>query len=389
MSKIGMVLSGGGARGAYQVGVLQAVADIANELGIKSPFSVFSGVSAGSINAAYMASFAHDFSLGTQGLAQLWGGLSTDKVFTADVIALGKKLGLNFAQLSFGKFTHDEIQNSLLDTAPLFKTISQHLNYSQIQDNITKGILDALVITAMDYRNSQAVSFLQGKDSIKTWDKPRRKSENVQIQTEHIMASSAIPLLFPPIKIDQRYFGDGCVRNSTPCSPSIRLGANHLLVIGVRRQSTLNASDIKAMTEDKPPSLIRIINVLLNSVMLDGVEHDVERLKRINQLVDEIGESKNKDSTLKKVNYVWISPSVDIGQMAFERISKLPRMLRFFLKAMGHLEDATELVSYLMFDSSFCKQLIEIGYNDGLRQKDEIKNLLLSSKNPPAKAKKD
>lgn len=378
-SKLGVVLSGGGARGAYQAGVLQATAHIARELGIKSPFSIFSGVSAGSINSSFMASFAHDFSRGAEELVQLWSHLESEKVFQADVIALGKKLGLGFANLSFGKFTQDEIKNSLLDTSPLHQLLAQHLNFNQIQENIKNGALKALVITAMDYHNSQAVSFIQGEDGHPTWQKSRRKSVKAKIQAEHIMASSAIPLLFPPIKIGDVFYGDGCVRNTTPCSPALRLGADNLLIVGVRRQATMNADDIKAISDQRTPSLIRIINVLLNSVMLDGIEHDVERLGYINQLVSQVSEEKRKSMSLKPVNFVWISPSVDIGALAAERIGKLPRMLRFFFKAMGHLEDANELVSYLMFDSSFCKTLIEIGYNDGMRHKEEIQKLLSQS----------
>lgn len=379
MSKRGLILSGGGARGAYQVGVLQALGHICDELNIKSPFQVYSGVSAGSINASFMATYAHDFPRGVEALVQLWSELKPEMVFQSDVIAIGKKLGLKFANFSFGQFTADEVRNSLLDTTPLKQLLQKNLNLNQLQKNINDGFLESLVVTAMAYNSSQAVSFVQGKKGLTSWNKPRRKSEFTSITPEHIMASSAIPMLFPPIKIDDHFYGDGCVRNATPCSPSLRLGAEKLFVVGVRRMS-LNASDIKALSDVRPPSMIRIINVILNTVLLDGIEHDIERIESANKLAALI---KSKDVSLDKdhkqlkhIDYVCISPSEDIGLLASERAAKLPRMLRFFLKTFGNIEDAHELVSYLLFEADFCKKLIEIGYHDGLEQRDSIVKFL-------------
>lgn len=373
--KMGLVLSGGGARGAYQVGVLQALGHICSELNIKSPFQIYSGVSAGSINAAFMASYAHDFSRGAEELSQLWSNLKPENIFKSDVIALGKKLGMKFVDFSFGQFTQEDVRNSLLDTSPLKDLLQKNLNLNQLRQNIENKNLEALAVTAMDYHTSQAVSFIQGNEHLPQWSKPRRKSVPTSILPEHIMASSAIPLLFPPIRVEDRYYGDGCVRNTTPCSPTLRLGAEKIFVVGVRRIIP-SASDLKALHDQASPSMIRIINVLLNTVLLDGIEHDIERINRINEMVSLLPKGKGSEAELKRVDYIWVSPSGDIGEIASERSTHLPRMLRFFLKTLGHIEDAHELVSYLLFESNFCKQLIEMGYQDGLEQRDSIIHFL-------------
>lgn len=371
----GLVLSGGGARGAYQVGVLSAIADIAQAAGIQEAFNIYTGVSAGAINATFMAAGADNFVGTAKDLVDLWSRLQTEQVFYSDISSIGK-IGFSWVKsVSIGGMTSAAPGQALLDTAPLHQLLRDKLPFTKIQNNIDNGVLKALAITALDYQSSTAITFVQGEKNLPDWQKSRRRSEKAHISSEHVMASSAIPLLFPPVGVDTRHFGDGCVRNTAPCSPSIYLGSQKILVIGVRR-STPTAYESLVMQNSKSPSIGRVLNVLLNSVMLDGVELDVERLNRINSLIDEIPPTVHNNLPYKKVDVVWISPSADIGEIAAQKNTKLPHIIRYMLKGLGSVQETSEIVSYLLFDPSFCTQLIEIGYEDGMRQKEEIQKFL-------------
>jgi NTE family protein len=375
-SNKGLVLSGGGARGAYQVGVLSAIADIARASGIQEAFDVYTGVSAGAINATFLAAGADDFAAASKLLVDLWSQMTSDKVFYSDIANLSK-IGLNWMKtVSIGGAGLAPGQ-ALLDTTPLHNLIRERLPFAKIQNNLDRGVFKGLAITALDYQASTAITFVQGQKNLPDWKKARRHSEKAQINAEHVMASSAIPLLFPPIGVGERYFGDGCIRNTAPCSPAIYLGCQKIMVIGVRRQSS-TAYDQHLLQNPKAPSLARVLNVLLNSVMLDGIELDIERLGRINSLIDQIPASHHDSLTYKKVDFVWISPSADIGEIASQKHMKLPPVIRYLLKGLGNINEASEIVSYLLFDPSFCTQLIEIGYEDGMKQKEEIRKFLES-----------
>lgn len=373
--RVGLVLSGGGARGAYQVGVLSAVAKILKKHSFdSSPIAIFSGVSAGAINASFLAGHSDDFFAATEKLVDLWSKLESTNVFHSDAMNLGK-IGLSWMkELPFGAFTGTTPGLALLDTSPLRDLISSNLDFQRIQKCIDGGHMDALVLTSVDYHTSNSISFIQGREGLPRWNKSRRRAETATISVDHVMASSAIPMLFPPTRVDDRWFGDGCVRNSHPCAPSIYLGAERLLVIGVRRQ-TLTADDVRALTSDRAPSVGRVVNLLLNAVLLDGIELDVERLARVNEFVRRVPEEFHSKLNYRPINYAMVSPSADIGKIALGKSNRLPRMIRYLLKGLGNLEDASEIISYLLFDPQFCAQLIEIGIEDGMRQEEEIVKL--------------
>ena len=372
--KTALVLSGGGARGAYQVGVIQALGSLFDDWKIKNPFPVYTGVSAGAINTSFMASHAEDFSNGAKQLVDLWSHLSSDQVFRTDVLSLGK-IGFEWAkELSFGSITGSTPGKALLDTSPLRTLIEEKLELHKIARNIETGHLEALAITAMDYRDSTAVTFLETQNKSRSWVKPRKVSEETRITVDHVMASSAIPLLFPPIMADGRYFGDGCVRNTHPCSPAIYLGAEKLVIVGVRSQNT-TAYDAHSMFEKKPPSTARVINVLLNSVLLDGVDLDVERIRKVNEMVHWIPESQKEKVPYKAMDYVWISPSKDIGAIATEKSRSLPKIIRFLIKNLGSVEEASEIISYLLFEKIFTSELIALGFEDGMNAKEQLKRM--------------
>lgn len=374
-----LVLSGGGARGAYQVGVLNAIADIAADLKIKQPFKIYTGVSAGAINASYMAAGCDDFLLATKKLTEMWSGLTHEKVFKTDAVSLGKISLQWMGELSFGGLAHNPTGMALLNTAPLLDLIKDNLDFSRIQKNIDNNHLQAVGITAIDYRTSKAITFLQGKENTLEWDRSRRKSEKALLRPEHILASSAIPVLFPSVQVDERYFGDGCVRNLTPCSPALRMGADEVFVIGVRKLPSKTDAENQPVP-DKNPSLARIVNVLLNAILLDGVEADIERIQNTNEFLQHIEEDKKKALGLKKIKTVFVSPSQDIGAIAASMSSRLPRMVRYLLKGLGPMDEARELISYLLFDPHFCVRLIEMGYSDGLAARADIENFFIGDK---------
>jgi len=371
-----LVLSGGGARGAYQVGVLQGISEILKKEKIEPPFRILSGTSAGAINTAKLASTTKDFHSAVAELVQLWAKIKTDQVFKTDIMSLNT-LGLGAL---LGK---KKTFNSLLDTSPLKNLIDKNCDFSNVQPNLEKGLFDSVIITANNYSRNSAVSFVQTasrvNESMLKWKEIRRRAVHSQLTSDHILASSAIPMLFPPIQINGEPYGDGCVRNSTPCSPSIRMGANKLLVIGVRSANSSGGAPLKEDSKQiHEASMVRILNTLLNAVMLDSVEQDVHRIQRLNDLYDEATASNThfKANTLKKIPAICISPSQDIGELARTKAHHIPRILRMTINAFGDLDEASELLSYLLFDSDFCNNLIAMGHRDCLNQKNEILKFL-------------
>jgi len=373
-----LVLSGGGARGAYQVGVLKAVGDLTRENQLENPFQILCGVSAGAINAAFLASQSHDFSRGTQKLVDLWASLSSDQIFRTDAYSMGK-IGLKWmGELSFGGFGTSTEGRALLDTEPLLHLIRNNLDLPKISENLKSQKLKALAITALDYQTSETITFVQSHEEIKHWKKIRRSSESSIIEAEHVLASSSIPILFPPTQVGYRHFGDGCVRNTSPLGPALYLGAQELLVIGVRIQNEISPPPNTSPT--KSPSVSRVVNLLLNSVLLDGIETDVERLYRINEFLRRVPPQHQTNLNFRPVNALFISPSEDIGKIAAEMSSRLPRIIRYLLKGLGPLNEASEIISYLLFEKEFTYRLIEMGYKDGMEKKKEILRFLLESR---------
>lgn len=361
--KTALILSGGGARGAYQAGVLKGLAEILPDKK-KNPFQIISGVSAGAINSAKLACDLDTFANAIEKLNYLWSQVTHDQVFKTDFLSLNK---FSFNVLRGSAKAVD----SLLDTAPLETLLKAHCDFSKIKKNLEEKHFESLIITANNYNSGAAVSFIQTNTQNVIWKESRRVAKLVEVNEKHVMASSAIPLLFPPIQIDTQYYGDGCVRNATPCSPSIRLGADKLFVIGVRTQ--LNAPVIQEIQEvtTPTPSFVRIINTLLNAVLLDSVEQDVHRIQRINQFAAQIKEPL-KNSEFKHIPALCISPSQDIGQIARHHAHHLPRLIRMTLSTFGSLDEASEILSYLLFDPHFCRKLIDMGYNDALASKNSI-----------------
>lgn len=367
--KTALILSGGGARGAYQVGVLKGLAEILPEKKI-SPFRILSGVSAGAINCGKLASEIEHFNNAVEKLVYLWSKITTDQVFKTDFLSLNK--------FSLGLFGQKKV-NSLLETSPLQELIEKFCDFKKISKNLEDQVIESFIITANNYDQSSAVSFVQTHSPHSVWKESRRQAVLAEIGSEHIMASSAIPMLFPPIQIGKDFFGDGCVRNSTPCSPAIRMGAEKLFVIGVRTQ--LDSEKFKQWENQQTkksahtPSMIKILNTLLNAVLLDSVEQDVMRIERINRLARQVKNQQDKhqsEAGLKVIPALCISPSQDIGELARHHAHHLPRLIRMTISAFGDLDEASEIISYLLFQPDFCKALIGMGYKDAMDSKEQI-----------------
>ncbi|MNJ93420.1 hypothetical protein D3C87_111000 [compost metagenome] len=374
MSKLGLVLSGGGARGAYQAGVLAAIAEVAAQDKVVNPFKIMTGVSAGSINASILAGHSGNLLEATQYLTKLWGNITTDEVFYVNLKAISKG-GLDWLDLPFKTAQKEAQLYSLFSTTPLRSLLAQACHFENIEKKIQKRILHALSVSALEYDSISTTTFFQGHESIIPWERPMHRSERTSLNVDHVMASTAIPILFPPIKVDKRYYGDGCIRNQSPCSPAIYMGAERFIAVGVRRRHdtwfTYHHNE-----EGTVPSLIRMINVIFHSMMMDGIELDLQRISQINAHLALLTKNEKAKVSTRPVDYLWVSPSVDFAKLATQQSSKLPRLIRYLLRGVGHLSESSELISYLLFDGVFCNQLMEVGFADGMKEKDGIRKIL-------------
>ncbi len=364
-----LVMSGGGARGAYQAGVIKGLAEICKEVGRPDAFTIITGVSAGAINATFLAARRDNFLVSSRKLADIWMSLNINQVFRTDLRSFSN-IGWHWAAdiISSGSFSNKRA-NFLLDASPLFDFLSNHIDFNHIKRNLESGLVDALALSATDYSNSENITFVSSARPFTDWKRMRRISEPAEIELHHVCASAAIPLFFAPVQIGHRYFGDGCLRNTAPLSPAIHLNADALLVVGVQHTTTVAPAYVP---EANVPSIARILSVLLNSVLLDGVAIDVERMNRINNTMKLISESDRHKSPLRLVDCLHVSPSEDISAIAFEEYGRLPRSIRYLVGGLGSKDDAGNLVSFLLFVPSYCERLIELGYRDAMNRSTEI-----------------
>lgn len=366
--KLGLVLSGGGARGAYQAGVLQGIAEVAASVGVANPFQVITGVSAGAVNSAVIAAHPGEFSEATNQLTENWKTITAKEVFKTDAVTAGR-LGFKFLiDTALGGMKEKKMARSLLDTAPLREYLAKRIEFDKIDSRFREDGIQALALTAMNYTNSHSMTFVQSMKPAVMWDRSRRRSVNAKIGVEHVMASGAIPMFFPPVPVGQDFFGDGCLRNTAPLSPAIHLGSDRIIVIGVRRPDHLAPPP----SNDVSPSLARVVGVVLNALLMDAVEFDMERLGRINQTVDLIPAGTRTNLQLRKIEYLWIRPSRDIGAIAAGLYDRLPSVIRYLVAGLGSQKEASELTSYLLFDPEFCGELVRLGHEDALARREEV-----------------
>ena len=367
----GLVLSGGGARSAYQIGVLKAIAEIQGQPDT-SPFSIITGTSAGAINACALASSNHQFATGVDKLLQIWSNFKPHHIYRTDLSCLVKNALRWGWNIIFPK-EQTEKPLSLLDNTPLRTLLSNSIQLDKIQENINNKTLRAVCTTAYHYNSGDSISFFQGSPDIEPWKRFRRFGQPTHLTIGHLLASSAIPMVFPSETIEGSPYGDGAVRFLAPLSPALHLGANKLFVITVEPlRSEVNHSI-------STPSIGDIAGHMLDSIFIDSLESDIERLLRINELVAHIPESDivKEQLTVKPVDAFVISPSVDPSELAGRYFNKLPASLKFFFKRVGiDDENGENILSYLLFDSSFTQHLIDLGYQDAIAQSHNIKAFL-------------
>jgi NTE family protein len=266
---------------------------------------------------------------------------------------------------------------SVLDNTPLRHMLESHIRFARIQQAIDAGKLDAVSITASGYTSGMSVTFFEGKDELKSWNRTRRIGQPTELTLNHLMASSAIPVLFPAVKLRNEYFGDGSMRQTAPLSPALHLGANRLLIIGVR-----NPRPDKPPEDDRRipfPTFGQVTGYIFDTLFMDSLDADIERLRRINHTITETRDKRVKyhDTSLRQIDYLVISPSMDIREIVERYVDNFPRSIRFLLKGIGALaREGRPLMSYLMFDAPYCKELMELGYEDGLAARKQVMHLL-------------
>jgi NTE family protein len=370
-----VIMTGGGARAAYQVGVLRALTELM-PAGAPCPFPIICGTSAGAVNAAVLAVDAFSFRRGVRRLMTVWKNIRVDHVYRADPVgALRNSVRWLGAILSGGMLGANDV--SLLDSRPLEALLTRYLDLSSIQRNIDNGHLTAFSVTCSGYTSGQSVTFYQGQPGLENWQRARRIGVAMPITFDHLLASSALPLIFRPVHINREYFGDGSMRQIAPVSPALHLGADRLLVIGVGRQ--LAPERVKTTGS---PSIAQIVGHALNSIFLDSLEVDLERLQRINRTLDIIPRDvlDNTRYPLRRVAFRVIRPSVDLEKIAAAHAGELPRTIRMLLRTVGGMNrNASTLLSYLLFERGYCRELIRLGYKDTMSRKDDLAAFLHAS----------
>jgi NTE family protein len=372
--KVGLVLSGGGARAAYQVGVLRAMSEML-PADSAVPFKIICGTSAGAINATVLAANAGNFRQGVRQLMTVWKNFHVHHVYRADPVGAFRNSGKWVLSTLIGGLGR-KTPIALLDNSPLAHMLGTRLDFSGIQRSIDSGDLAAFSITCSGYTSGQSVTFFQGAPGIESWHRARRIGIAAKIGPEHLLASSALPFVFPAVHINREYFGDGSMRQIAPVSPALHLGADRLFVIGVGRQLQAQPERIKT---DAYPSLAQIAGHCLNSIFLDSLEVDLERLQRINRTLSimppEIRAANNMP--LHEVDFRVISPSEALEKIAIDYVPTLPLTIRSLLFTLGALKKSgSNLVSYLLFEREFCRALIKLGYQDTMQRRDELMRFL-------------
>lgn len=377
--RLGLVLTGGGARTAYQVGVLRAIAGWFPR-GAPAPFEILCGTSAGAINTATIAAHALNFRQGIGRLASVWAHLSAADVVRSDSRTMLRD-STRWTLALFARGLGRANPLSLLDPSPLRALLTRSLPFSGIGQAVASGVLRGVCVTAMSYATGQSVSFYQGVAELEPWVRTARIGRAVRLDVDHLMASSAIPFLFPAVALGDEFFGDGSMRQFAPISPALHLGASRLLLIDVKGPMHAVAGGDGAY-----PSLARIGGHVLNCIFLDGLDADLERLRRINETVGRMPRAARDRLGLRRIDTLLITPSADLSVLAYRYRDTLPPALRSALGRIGALgPEGADLISYLLFEQSYCREVMAVGFSDATRRRSEILEFLGRSSSPEAR----
>jgi NTE family protein len=381
---VGLVMTGGGARGAYQAGVLKRIGELKRVRTEGNPFPIIGGASAGAINSAGLATGCDDFALATALVAEAWASLKPSEIFHCGFLSQAQNSLTWMLDLSFGAILGGGHARSLLDATPLRGFLHRHLDCNRIQENIKRGNLYALAISATNYNSGKSYLFIQGKKGHPMWKRARVVTVATKITVEHICASSAIPMLFQPVKLKtprgSAFFGDGCLRLQRPLSPVIRLGAEKVFAIGVRCG---NKESQEEATDERNPSIAQVLGVLLNVMFLDHLATDIEHLEHLNQLlndghINQLGIEGHE--RIRPLRTLVMGPSVNLSDLAEQHQRDMPALIHYFVASLGRdAASSADLMSYLLFTPNYTQDLIQIGYHDASERIEEIEEFLYSS----------
>jgi NTE family protein len=364
--RVALVLPGGGARSAYQVGALKAIAGWCRP-GSPLPFRVLCGTSAGAILAAVLASYAPRFRLGVSALDRVWRDFHVGQVFRTDTATMLRGGAHAMLALASGGWLVRP-PRSLLDNAPLRQLLEWRVNFDRVRQALDSGLLDALAITATSFTSGESVAFIDAVQPLPGWERPGQRGVAAQLGLDHLMASAAIPFLFPPVQMLGSHFGDGAMRQMTPLAPAIRLGADRILVIGVRERGRPPGRSAMA----GPPTFGQIFGFMLDTLFMEGLDTDLERLERTNELVAQ-SEAGALCVGLRRIDALVLHPQSDLSAAAAAHARELPRSVRALLRTMGAgRERGAQLSSYLLFEAGYTRALMQMGYQDALARREEI-----------------
>jgi NTE family protein len=378
--KTGLVLTGGGARAAYQLGVLDGVSHILRDAGwhpARNPYDIICGTSAGAINATALACHADNFGEGLQKVLDVWECLTAEQVYRSDSLGVLRSGARWLSLLSFGWMLRQwrtNPPNSLFDNTPLVTLLNRMLDLPRLDKALHDGLLHALAVTASSYSAGRNITFFQSEQDILPWMRSQRLSLRTQIGVEHLLASSAIPLIFPaiPLYCDGRreFCGDGSMRQLAPISPAIHLGADKVLIIGAGRLSEPAPEGREAA---QYPNLAQIAGHAMSSIFLDSLAIDIERMSRVNLTLSVLTEEQRARISLRPIEMLVIAPSERLDELASKHVQSLPRPVRMLLGAIGATElRGAALASYLLFESAYTADLIRLGRKDAQARRSEV-----------------